>query len=406
MLKRELDFFKKLRAVVYLRVSDDKQNPRSPDQQLAEIKRRLKAMKYPWTIVKIYRDDFISGQLVRKRPQFQQMLRDVRSGDVVVDLILVDTTERLGRNLELPHTINRLREVHGVLLLVAANNFVDPTTPAGRAMEILDTSRATEENRAKAHNVVRGKRDMIEQGKWPGSHPPFGLKLVEVMKIEGGRDVVDYHTIAPDPATAWIIEKLYQMAFELSWGAGRITQAFNADPQIPEYLKPLNFTTVGRWLSSPLYAGDLVWNAHSTGIVNDVRVKEKNPEHEVVCIKDFCEAIVPRDVWDAVQALRHARGRKIRESREVKLDASLKTIRPRARGLTVGYPLSGLVFCECGLRMVASSTSEYTTKSGDSRRYTVYVCPSCRNTAQGSVRVSEEWLRGAVLAKLFDRLLS
>ena len=67
MLKREFDFTRRLRAVVYLRVSDDRQNPRSPDQQLAEIRRRLKASGYRWTIVKIYRDDFISGTLFRKR---------------------------------------------------------------------------------------------------------------------------------------------------------------------------------------------------------------------------------------------------------------------------------------------------------------------------------------------------
>ena len=42
MLKRNFDPNKPYRAVTYLRMSDEKQNPRSPDQQLAEIRRWLR----------------------------------------------------------------------------------------------------------------------------------------------------------------------------------------------------------------------------------------------------------------------------------------------------------------------------------------------------------------------------
>ena len=238
------------------------------------------------------------------------MLREIRSGELAVDVILVDTTERLGRYTELPLTIHRLRQYDGVHILAASNDFADPTTPQGRLLEMFEALRGSEENRIKAHQVLRGKLDMIEQGQWPGSKAPFGLQLEDVMKIVNGREELDYRTIGPHPPTSWIIDGLYRRALETSWGAGRLTQDLNADPRIPDYLKPLNFTTVGRWLSHPLYAGDLVWNVYATGIVNDVRVKQKNPDSEILRIEDFCEAIVPRDIWNAVQALRHARARK------------------------------------------------------------------------------------------------
>ncbi len=63
MLKRQFDPQKPYTAVAYLRMSDAQQNPRSPDQQLAEIERCLRNLKHPWHIVKIYRDDAVKGEL-------------------------------------------------------------------------------------------------------------------------------------------------------------------------------------------------------------------------------------------------------------------------------------------------------------------------------------------------------
>ena len=80
-------------VVLYLRMSDLKQNERSPDQQEAEIKRMIKRLKLPWKIKIVYRDDGVKGALIRKRPQFWRMLNDIYSGAIEIDLILVDSTE-------------------------------------------------------------------------------------------------------------------------------------------------------------------------------------------------------------------------------------------------------------------------------------------------------------------------
>src|SRR6185503_5169486 len=102
MLRREFNPQRAYRVVLYLRMSSDRQNPRSPDQQAQEIERRIKALGYEWNIVKTYRDEAISGRYLRRRPAYQQMLSELRTGAVVADLILVDTLERLGRVEELP----------------------------------------------------------------------------------------------------------------------------------------------------------------------------------------------------------------------------------------------------------------------------------------------------------------
>lgn len=212
MLKRKFDPQQPHRAVLYVRMSSDKQNPRSPDQQAAEIRERIATQRYPWDVVKVYRDDGKSGRLVRQRAGFQQMLQDIRSGAVQVDLILVDTLKRFGRNNEIESTRKELREQHGVLLLTADSHFADPTTPQGQVFGAFEQYRATEENRVNAHQVLRGKRDLARRGFWPGGKPPFGYQLVSRMREQDGRQIVDGSVLQPSPEEATIIQKLFAQA--------------------------------------------------------------------------------------------------------------------------------------------------------------------------------------------------
>ena len=80
------------------------------------------------------------GPLVGKRPGFQRMLKDLRSGRVKADLILVDTFERFGRAEEIASIRQKLEARHKILVLTADSNFTDPTSPAGRALAAIEAS--------------------------------------------------------------------------------------------------------------------------------------------------------------------------------------------------------------------------------------------------------------------------
>jgi site-specific DNA recombinase len=405
MLKREFDPKRQYYVVIYVRMSSDRQNPRSPEQQMDEIKRRLKALGYNWTVVNIYRDDGITGRLLRKRPGFQTMLRELKTGVVVADLILVDTLERWGRVEELSILRKELFERHGILVLTADSNFADPNTPQGKALGMFETMRASDEGRIKAHNVSRGKRDAALLKHWPGGAPPMGYMLRSVMKLENGRDVVDYSILVPDPETRWIIELLFATAEERSHGTTRLAKVLNAEPRIPDKFKPFQPETIGYWLDSEIYYGDFYFNKYSTGIIDDTRVIEANAQEDILHVPEFCEQLVSRERWENVQAIRRARRERFAASRRAKATANGKQIEPLAPGLALSYLLSGLLFCECGLRMVASSTRVYVTKDGEERRYVAYVCPGyVAGHCENGTRVPEEWIRSTVIALLRQRL--
>ncbi len=258
MLNRTLDFLKPLLVVLYLRMSNDDQNPRSPEQQQATIMETTKRMGYPWIVVKTYRDDGISGRYQRKRPGFTQMLSDIRTGKVKADTIVVDTIERFGRIEELPALRRELHIRHGVLILTADTQFSDPTSVAGKALATFESLRSTEDNRIKAHNVLRGKRDCIRQGHWPGGSPPFGLRLQSVTNESNGRQEFDHCILAPDPQCAPIIQRLFEQARSTGMGCSRLARMLNQDPQVPSQLKPFYDQTVNYWLQQPIYCGELV----------------------------------------------------------------------------------------------------------------------------------------------------
>ena len=271
MLKPNHDLTLALPYARYGRMSDDTQNPRSPDQQFDTIDKVKAAQRRPWIPTVDYRDDGISGRLMRKRSQFMKMLADIRTGRLRVDLILVDTIERFGRLDNLQEIRRELREKHGVLVLTADTGFADPTTQGGSVMAMFEAVRATEDGRIKAHNVLRGKRDAALRKHWPGGPVPFGYRLESVLVGHGGSRVeVDHSRLVPDAETRWIPPRAFALAHEEGNGPNVVAQALNADPEIPAHHKPFLPETIRYWFRNEIYKGDLVWEENETGIVDDV----------------------------------------------------------------------------------------------------------------------------------------
>jgi DNA invertase Pin-like site-specific DNA recombinase len=407
MIEQKFDPSLPYRYVIYARMSSDAQNPRSPDQQFATIRAAIQRQGYPWVEVETFRDDAISGKYVWRRSAFAEMIERIKAGSILADLIIVDTFERLGRSDELTDIRRQLATRYGVLVVAADSNFADPTTAMGRVMAAFESVRATEANRIKAHDVLRGKIDAIRQHRWPGGPVPFGFELKSVFGESHGRQVVDFSVPVANPKADWIVRKLFARAAESGWGAGRLTVELNDDPEIPNEFKPFNPSTVGRWLANPLYVGRLVWGENAADIIEDIRVLQPKPEDEVVVEPDFCEGLIDPTVWETVQRVRRARSERSREARERAKEPNGKLVKALVPGVALKYPISGLVVCaECGRAMTVSAGPKYETKSGEIRRYAAYACPGrLGKICPNQIRVSEEWVRGEVIQRLSKHIL-
>lgn len=116
MLKKTFDPHQLHRYVDYTRMSDKKQNDRSPEQQANKIKRVIKNMRLAWKHVSSYQDKARKGAFIRKRKAFNRMLTDIRSARLKVDVIAVDTTERFARAEETPIIRKELYDKYGVVI--------------------------------------------------------------------------------------------------------------------------------------------------------------------------------------------------------------------------------------------------------------------------------------------------
>ena len=402
MLDRRYDPQLPYRHVDYGRMSEKKQNKRSPDQQFNTIGETIKRLAYPWFCVGFYRDDHISGQYIRKRPGLQQLLRDIEAGLITIDLIAVDTYERLGRADEIAELRRKLFVDHGILVVAADNNFADPTGVVGKAVGMVEQIRSTENTRVSSHNVCRGKLDAARLKFWPGGPPPFGYKLKPV--IDESVSPPDIHnTLELEPRQAAAQKLAFERAAETGHGDTRLSRWWNSSADIPDEFKPISAFTMGYRLTSLIYVGDLKWGENQTGIVNDTRVVEPNPNGPEV-IKDFCQPVVDRDLFDRVQELKNARSRAILEARSRAADdGPTKLIAPQSRGLVLKNILSGLlrcVDCKCSLR---PSPSGRKSKAG--KTYNYYLCPRHLDGACPNGKYfPEEQLREAVISRLRTRL--
>ena len=398
MIRTKFDPSSPFRYVRYGRMSDESQNPRSPDQQFDTIQAELKRAGYPWAHVDSYRDDAVSGRLMRKRPGFCQMLNDVKTGRVKVDLILVDTFERFGRADEFATLRRELHTKYGVLILTADSRFTDPTSVAGRALGFVESMRATSDAHVKAHNVLRGKIDAAKLKHWPGGPAPVGYNLRSVMKPNTEPAEVDHRILVPNPEKAPAPKAMFALAREHGWGGHRIAKYLNGDAEFVAKYGRTSASHVNFILNNPIYVGTLRFNRFATDIVDDRRVTARNDEDEIVYVEGFCEPLIERDVYDWVQQMRRERSDRIRAARARNQESNGQQIKPLAPGVILKYPLTGLVRCaKCGASMRPN-------KAGGAD-YFYYVCPSyldgrCANRR----RVRGDWLWRVFVARLRERL--
>jgi DNA invertase Pin-like site-specific DNA recombinase len=360
--------------VMYARMSSKKQNERSPDQQFSEILERIDRLKYPWKEAARYRDDGISGRKIKKRPSFQRMLNDIFLGRITPkpNLLIVDTPQRFGRTEEMQAIRKKLAD-HGVLVLTVESNFADPTGLLGKTMGLVDNIRSEEDNKTKAHDVIRGKKDAVMLGRWPGGPPPIGFSLKKI--FDDSLPHGFYSVLEPDEAVLAHVTALFVRADETGHGRRRLGQWWNANPNIPDEYKPISESQTNYILKNEIYIGRLIWGANNTDIFNDTHVRIPNPDGPFADNKNFCAPVVAVDLFERVRNLIQLRSdaHAVLQPKNPDDDNSIPAL---GRGLPLKYLLAGLV--RCGLcKSVMRTTPSRHTEKGEGGKVYEYVHHSC-----------------------------
>jgi DNA invertase Pin-like site-specific DNA recombinase len=167
-----------VRVAIYSRVSTDHQTTENQERELHAIADRM-----GWTVVKVYRDQGVSGAKSREnRPAFDALCKDASRRQF--DLIAAWSVDRLGRSLQ--DLVGFLTEVHALgINLFLHQQGIDTTTPAGKALFQMMGVFAEFERAMIRERVKSGLERAKAQGKTLG-RPTIDPEKEEAIRADLG----------------------------------------------------------------------------------------------------------------------------------------------------------------------------------------------------------------------------
>jgi site-specific DNA recombinase len=368
-------------AAIYARISTDRQNPLSPQDQIRKCREDAGRQGIAIAEEHIYVDEGLSG-VGMDRPSLQRLLRAALSSVRDFDAILVDDTSRLSRSTESVLSIFRKLNFAGVQLIAVSQN--------------IDSHHDQAETLLTIHGLIDSSyvRELAKK-----THR--GLEGAVLRGLSAGGRCYGYRTVAQDNSTSKRMEveeseaRVVRMIFEMS----------SAGYSLKGIAKKLNSDRAGNrgdWcptgvramLKRELYKGEIIWNRSKFEKVPETnkRRRKMRDESEWTRIQRPELAIVSAGLWDFVQA------------RFRSFDGAHKTGRSRgllSRAVTSPYLFSGLLKCgKCGGNLIVAT-------GGGTHRHPKYVCSNYfnRGTCENSVYIRREVLEERLLGRIQSELL-
>ena len=243
-----------------------------------------------WQYAGVYADGFVSGTKTVGRDEFRRMLSDCETGRI--DIILTKSISRFARNtVDLLETVRRLKEI-GVEVRFEKEH-INSLDGDGELMLSILASFAQEESRSISENVKWGTRKRFEKGL-PNGH----------FQIYGYRWSGDHLVIEPDEAE--IVRLIY--ANFMNRLSAETTEKQLAEMGVKSY-KGLHFSnsSIRQILSNITYTGNLLFQKEYISDPITGKSKINRGELPQYFVENTHEAIIPMEVYQAVQAERQRR---------------------------------------------------------------------------------------------------
>jgi DNA invertase Pin-like site-specific DNA recombinase len=382
-------------VALYGRYSSDLQSPTSITDQFALC--QAHADRMGWTVVARFEDAALSGFGIEHRAGYQALLAAALSPQPAFDVILVEDTSRLTRDMgELLRLYHRLRlksvELVGVSDGIATGQQGGKVTLAVKG---LVNELYLDDLRDKTH---RGLAGCISRGHSAGGRI-FGYRTVKVSQVLPPGHGSNSARFEIEPNEAEIIRRIFR-DYAAGQSMAMIAHALNRDgvpfPAKDTKRGPARLgwavSTIHTILRNEKYVGDWVWN--KTRFLKDPdsgrRRPVSRPAEEWIRHERPELRVVEPEAWEAVQA----RLKQIHE--QFGEPDSRRPLRNGAGPLYSPYLLSGLLRCACGASMSAQTAKR--RKAGKVYVYGWYRCGFARDKGP-SVCTHRTWYPQAPLER-------
>jgi DNA invertase Pin-like site-specific DNA recombinase len=212
-----------------------------------------------------YDDAAVSGGTL-ERPALKRLIADIKAG--LIDIIVVHRIDRLSRSLMDFAKLVEVFEAHGVTFSAVTQNF-NTTTSMGRLTLNILLSFAQFEREVIGERIRDKVAASRRRGIWMGGKIPLGYR-------------VENRKLVVEPAEAALVRSIFERFIGLGSAATLIRQ-LAAEGATTRSGKPIDKGFLYKALHNRVYLGEAV--------------------HKGTAYPGEHDAIVPRALWDRVQAM-------------------------------------------------------------------------------------------------------
>ena len=319
---------KTLRVAAYCRVSTLLEQQESSFEAQKSHYTEMILSNPNWNMAGIYADDGISGTNMRKRDEFNRMLQDCEAGKI--DLVLTKSISRFARNTADMLNVIRTLRAKGIAIYFEKER-INTLEDTGEMLVTILGSQAQEESRNLSENTRWGIARRFENGTVMVNHKKF----MGYTKNEDGELVIV-------PEEAEVVRLIFRLYLEGMSVAGIKRHLEGKGILTATGLNKWNEATIYQMLSNEKYMGDaLLQKTYTADLLTKKKLKN-NGEIRQYYITDDHEAIIPREIFHAVQ-------QEMRRRAERRRPALTKRAKEKKKGYSSKYILSNLLLCgECG----------------------------------------------------------
>jgi len=274
-----------------------------------------------WKFAGIYADPGITGTRADKRPEFQRLIADCRSGKV--KRVLVKSISRFARNTV--DALNYIRELKELGIgIFFENEQIDTLSTGGEVLITVLAAMAEQESRNMSTNIKWAFRKKFQEGE---------IMLNYKFFLGYTRDENKNLVIVPEEAK--VVRRIYR-EFLSGKSLNDIAKGLTADGiATPAHKKQWRVTTVQGILTNEKYYGAAFLGKTCK---MDVLSKKRIDSDEIYYVENSHPAIIDKATWDIAQA-------------EMKKRQEYRTGTKTCNGkYSSKYPFSKRLTCgECGL---------------------------------------------------------
>lgn len=303
------------------------------------------------SVVREYSDEGKSGKSIEGRPEFQEMMNAVATGNENIDYVLVFKLSRFGRNAADVLSSLQLMQDYDVNLICVEDG-IDSSKDSGKLMISVLSAVAEIERENILVQTMEGRKQKAREGKWNGGFAPYGYKLVDGELM-----------IADDEAD--VIRVIYDKFIHTTMGAATVAKYLNHSGYIKKKrqngtLDAFTAHFVKIVLDNPIYCGKIAFGRRKTEKIQGTRNQYhvvKQSEYPVY--EGVHDGIISEEDWLLAQEKRKRTGVK----------------NPKIYSVDHQHLLSGIVKCPvCGASLYGSVNRKRKKDGTFYRDYWYYAC--------------------------------